>query len=199
MNLYLGTLLERKGNNITLIRLIAAISVIYGHASVITGDGKVDFFLKYVGYKFIGGVAVDVFFVLSGFLICASILNGKGVKYYIVSRVLRIFPALIVCVGLTSLVLGPLLTKQEDYWGASVWKYFWVNSTAYKTEYFLPGVFQSLNDQAVNGSLWSLPVEVRMYVLVLIVYLLGWLSSRSFFNFAFEGNPIQANSPFMKR
>jgi peptidoglycan/LPS O-acetylase OafA/YrhL len=167
------------------MRLLAAMSVIYGHASVITGDGIPDIFLEFVGYKFIGGVAVDVFFVLSGFLICASVMNGKGVRYYLVSRFLRIFPALIVCVGISVLVLGPLLSKGEGYWGAQVWNYFLYNATAFRTEYFLPGVFENLNDHAVNGSLWSLPVEVRLYGFVLFIYLTGLLSSRVAFNFVF--------------
>ena len=72
------------------MRLIAALAVIYGHASAVTGKGPADIFLQWVGYKFIGGVAVDVFFVISGYLITQSALSKNGLIYYCASRILRI-------------------------------------------------------------------------------------------------------------
>lgn len=121
----LGMLFKRKSNNLNLIRLLAAFSVIYGHASAITGHGPADIFLQVVGFKFIGGVAVDAFFVISGFLITASAASNNGIKYYLASRVLRIYPALIVCVSVTVLVVGPLLTTSSSYWSVSeTWSYF---------------------------------------------------------------------------
>jgi peptidoglycan/LPS O-acetylase OafA/YrhL len=179
----LGDCLKEKQNNFNIIRLVAALSVIYGHADAVTGRGPADIFLQYVGFKFIGGVAVDVFFVVSGFLVAASALSGNGILYYLKSRLLRIYPALFVCVGLTVLLLGPALTVSADYWRApETWRFLWVNASAYGTEYFLPGVFQGMHDKAVNGSLWSLAVEVKMYWIVLALYVLGILKSRSLFN-----------------
>jgi len=58
-----------RGNNFNLIRLIAALFVIYGHTAAVTGNGPNDIYLQYVGNKFIGGLAVDIFFIISGFFI----------------------------------------------------------------------------------------------------------------------------------
>ena len=48
-----------------------------------------------------GAVAVDLFFVISGFLIAAS-LQRNSVRNYLQARALRILPALVTCVGSVS-------------------------------------------------------------------------------------------------
>lgn len=148
--------------------------------------GLLIFFLQLVGFKFIGGVAVDAFFVISGFLITASAASNKGLKYYLASRVLRIYPALIVCICLTVFIIGSLLTSASAYWSSSeTWTYFWKNITLANTVYNLPGVFEGLHSNAVNGSLWSLYVEVRLYAIIALVSLMGILGNRSLYNFLF--------------
>lgn len=182
----LGFYFEQRVNNFNLMRLLAAFAVIYGHASAVTGKGPADLFLQVVGYKFIGGVAVDVFFIISGFLITASAVGRKGLLYYVLSRGLRIYPALIVCMVFTVFVMGAALSESSGYWLSSqTWQYFWRNITLYGTEYFLPGVFVELHEKAVNGSLWSLPVEVRLYFIVFLLALVGVLKSRTVFNLIF--------------
>lgn len=182
----LGTIFDARNNSMNIMRLLAALAVIYGHASAVTGRGPGDIFLQFVGYKFIGGVAVDVFFVLSGFLITASAMSGKGVRYFLASRLLRIYPALIVCISGSVFLLGPLMTASDAYWqSAGTWQYLIGNATAYRTEYFLPGVFTELHDRAINGSLWSLHVEVILYAMVSIGFVVGIFSSRGVFNTLF--------------
>lgn len=182
----LGELFKNESNNLNLIRLLAALAVIYGHASAITGKGPADFFLEWVGYKFIGGVAVDVFFVISGYLITQSALSKNGLIYYSASRVLRIYPGLILCVMFTVFVLGFGLTTDANYFSSKeVWNYLLTNISAFNTVYFLPGVFDGLHDKAINGSLWSLVVEVRLYIVVLLLAILGVLKNRTLFNFLF--------------
>lgn len=177
--------LMKQDNNFNLIRLIAAFLVIYGHASAITGHGPADLFLQYVGFKFIGGVAVDIFFYISGFLITASALNSKGLKYYIASRVLRIYPALIICI-IFMILLGYIFTNDQNYLvNISTWKYFIINASAIDVEYFLPGVFESLQQKGINGSLWSLSVEVKLYIVVLIAAFLKILKNKILFNTIF--------------
>jgi len=151
----IGEAFEEKRNNFHLIRLLAALAVIYGHAYAVTASPGGDLFLQWVGFKFIGGVAVDIFFVISGFLITGSLERSSAWRY-IWARCLRIFPALFVAVTLSVVVLGPLFTNDPGYWSnPQTWKYWWSNALMWRTEYFLPGVFQSNPDAAVNGSLWA--------------------------------------------
>ena len=80
--------------------------MIYGHAWAITGTPGGDLLARATQVKFAGAIAVDMFFVISGFLIAAS-LQRNTVRGYLASRALRILPALVVCVALTVFVLGP--------------------------------------------------------------------------------------------
>lgn len=161
-------------NNFNLIRLLAAWAVIYGHAYPLTGTPGPDLVQLLVGLKFAGGVAVDVFFLASGLLIAAS-LERNRLPAFLAARALRILPALVVCVALCTFALGPLVTTAADYWRhPQTWKYFLANAQLLReTQYFLPGVFETLPDRAVNGSLWSLPIEGKLY---LVMAFLGLLS-----------------------
>lgn len=167
-------------NNFTLIRLVAAWLVIHGHAWAITGTPGGDFIARLTGFKFAGALAVDAFFLISGFLIAAS-LQRNDVRGYLASRALRILPALVVCVALCVFVLGPLLTTDDGYWrDPRTWHYLWSNGTLWSTRYDLPGVFDSLPRNAVNGSLWTLPIEARLYLALLLTSMCGLLSPRRY-------------------
>ncbi|RBL68119.1 acyltransferase [Pseudomonas sp. MWU13-2625] len=176
-----------KNNNLTFIRLVAALSVIYGHTSAIVAGAPADWVAVTTGYAFIGGVAVDLFFLISGFLVTASIMNG-GVKNYVIARALRIYPALWVNLILVTFVLGSIVTtlSVSDYLTrGETWSYFKGLAFTFRGGFFLPGVFTTNHDQAVNGSIWSVLYEVWLYVVVLFFYILGLMRSRAVFNTLF--------------
>ncbi|NWB95183.1 hypothetical protein HX882_04655 [Pseudomonas gingeri] len=73
----LADLFVGKNNNLTFIRLMAALSVFYGHTPAIVVGVPADLVTKTTGYAYIDGVAIDLFFLISAFLVTASILcNG---------------------------------------------------------------------------------------------------------------------------
>ncbi|TXH77946.1 MAG: acyltransferase [Lysobacteraceae bacterium] len=167
-------------NNFNLMRLVAAWMVIYGHAGAVTGAPGADLITQLTKFRFAGGVAVDVFFVISGFLIAAS-LERNSVRDYLISRGLRIMPALLVCVLLSALVMGPLLTTSSDYWRhGEVWRYVALNGSLWTNAYSLPGVFETLPRTAINGSLWTLPIEAKLYLALLVAWLAGVLTPRRY-------------------
>ena len=175
----LGAAWASGHNHFNPLRLVAAWLVIYGHAWAITGTPGGDLLARATQVKFAGAIAVDVFFVVSGFLIAAS-LQRNTVRGYLASRALRIVPALVVCVLLTVCVLGPWMTTAPDYWSAQTWRYLWSNATLWRAEFHLPGVFDTLPQTAVNGSLWTLPVEARLYLLLLGAALVGVLTAKRY-------------------
>ncbi|WP_431323488.1 acyltransferase family protein [Rhizobium sp. YTU87027] len=178
----LAALFGGRQNNLNLMRLLAALAVIYGHTSAVTGKAPPDLFLQLVGFKFLGGVAVDVFFVLSGFLITASALKSTMTQF-VLSRVLRIYPALVVCMVVTVFVIGGIFTTDNSYYSnGSTWRYFLTNATGTGTEYYLPGVFDNLHDKAVNGSIWSIVLELRLYASVFVLMYVGVLLRKNAFN-----------------
>jgi peptidoglycan/LPS O-acetylase OafA/YrhL len=177
---------SRGENNLNLIRLLAALSVIYGHSYFITKTPGSDLLLATVGQRFIGGVAVDVFFVISGFLVTASALNRKNVFSFLLARGLRIYPALIVCVCLTVFVLGPIISTSPVYWSQETLNYLLYNcSLVINYTLYLPGVFENLPDKSINGPIWSILIELRLYVATAFLYMVGVLSRRRLFNFLY--------------
>lgn len=175
MSTNIGDAWRNGRNNFNLIRLIAAWLVIYSHAWAITGTAGNDHLAQLTLTKSAGAFAVDVFFAISGFLVAAS-FERNGWRDFLVARALRIYPALIVCIALTAFILGPALTTDAQYWrDATTWRYLWANATLWRAEFWLPGVFDAMPRTAVNGSLWTLPIEGRLYLALLIAGALGML------------------------
>ena len=176
----------RGENNFNLIRLLAALCVIYGHSYYITKTPGNDLLLATVGHRFIGGVAVDVFFMISGFLVTASVLNRKNIFQFLLARGLRIYPALIVCMCLTVFVLGPIVSNSPTYWSYETFYYLLYNCSLFINYLlYLPGVFDNLPDKAINGPIWTILIELRLYVVTAFLHILGIISRRRFFNFLY--------------
>ena len=153
---------SRPTNAFDLLRIVAAIMVLWGHAYSLTGGHPPGWFGNAVGT-----IGVKIFFVTSGLLITRSWLADPRPLAYAIRRVLRIMPALILLVLLTVLVLGPVSTSLplRDYMLAESTRLYLWNMALYPV-YSLPGVFLgNTYPAAVNGSLWSLPAEVLMYIL----------------------------------
>lgn len=169
---------DARENNFNLLRVLAAFAVLYSHSYALTdGKGLTEPFRAFLGMS-LGGLAVDVFFVVSGFLVCSSLLRRQSTWDFIKGRSYRIFPALIVMVVLTVLLLGPLLTSlslMEYLVHRDTFKYFYKNTTLIGgVTYKLPGVFEvNPYPQAVNGSLWTLPEELRMYASLLGLWMVA--------------------------
>jgi peptidoglycan/LPS O-acetylase OafA/YrhL len=161
-------------NNFTLLRLFAATLVILAHAYPLTGSSDVDWFEQFTGRTF-GWAAVSVFFVISGYLITQSLMRNPSLLRFARARALRIFPGLIVCVLLTTVLLGVFVSNDDQFFARFQTAFYVVgNATLMKVNYVLPGVFASNPyPDAVNGSLWTLPIEVACYVGAAILFTLA--------------------------
>ena len=179
-------------NNLGTIRFLAAFGVLFGHTYnlAIGKHGPLDpvsALIHKVSPFYVGlpGVAVAAFFVISGYLVTKSMVERDNLWEYTEARVLRIYPALIVAV-IFCIFVGALVTTlplQQYFTHKGVWNFFVHNSSLFGLHYRLPGVFMSNPWQGgVNGSLWTLPIELAMYILVALAYLLGFLRNRVSFN-----------------
>ena len=169
-----------RDNNFNLVRFLAAFTVLWSHSYALTVGPGAEPWVRWIGYT-PAGIAVDAFFITSGFLVTASLLRLDDFKAFVRARALRIFPALIACVALSVFVLGPMVTTSTGYWSsAETWRYLWSNATLWRAEYALPGVFDTLPRTAVNGSLWTLPIEVRLYLALLVASLCGVLTAKRY-------------------
>src|ERR1700733_4671672 len=79
-----------RDNNFTLLRLLAALTVIMFHSWSALGIGGRDFAYDYVGRE-IAEMALDMLFVTSGFLVTASLFNRGDLTHFLWARALRLF------------------------------------------------------------------------------------------------------------
>lgn len=176
--MYLNNIFNNRDNNLNLIRLIAAILVIFSHAFALNGKHDI---LSLQQWSF-GTLAVSVFFFISGILIANSFENSKNIFEYVFARMIRIIPAYFVVIILSVFVLGPIFTTLEikDYFSNYQTYQYLKNLFFFPLYWELSGVFQS-NEyyQAINGSLWTLPLEVLCYIYVLIIGFFSFLRSKS--------------------
>lgn len=162
-----------RHNNINFIRFIAASAVIYGHMAHIMGVP-----VPVLCGQAISSLAVQIFFVLSGYLITQSYLRDGHPFRYLVRRIFRIFPGLIFVVLVTTFLFGPLLSVLSPYeymTNPSTWRY--LLNCLLNPQYALPGVFTDIPyANVMNESLWTLPVEFAMYLFMPLALIpLRWL------------------------
>lgn len=177
-------LLVKDNNNLDIFRLIAAFMVIYGHAFAIAPQaGKFDLISLWIGFGYSGSLAVIIFFFISGLVVANSLMEKKSVIHFLISRVFRIFPALILVVLGSGFFIGPLVTNlgvSEYLSNHLLYKYI-VGNILLDTSYALPGVFENNKyPSVVNGSLWTLPYEMAAYLGLVAIFMLGGFRSKIF-------------------
>lgn len=179
----LSDTIRSRDNNFNLVRLIAAWAVIVTHSYNLCGIPR-DPFTNLLG-RGLSHLAVDVFFFVSGLLVTRSLLERNSLLFFLSSRFLRIFPGLIAAILFCALIVGPIYTKLNlsDYFlHADVYSFIFNNIFLFDgvIQYGLPGVFTNNSyPTAVNGSLWTLPWELYMYISLVGFGILGLLRHRS--------------------
>ena len=153
---------SRPINLFDLLRVLGALMVMWGHAHSLTGFPPPGWF-----GNAIGTLGVKLFFVISGLLITRSWMADPRPWAFAQRRILRIMPGLILVTVVAAFLLGPLVTtlSLHEYLTSSGARLYLRNTLLFPV-YSLPGVFaDNPYPSAVNGSLWSLPAEVLMYIL----------------------------------
>ena len=162
-----------RGNNFDALRLLAATSVIFSHAFLLaTGrqDGE-PLMLLTGGQTILGVVGVFVFFVISGYLVTESWARAPSLPRFAVKRALRIYPGLAACILVLTFGLGPLVSTlplAEYLSSYGTYDFLGANLLLHTDHNSLPGVWFTGRElgHILDGPLWSLPVEVAMYVMV---------------------------------
>lgn len=161
-----------RANSLNLFRLIFAATVLIAHSFYTTGNGQG----PHIRGENLGGWAVAGFFVVSGFLITRSRLRTSAAEY-LLHRIVRIFPAFLVCLTVTAAVFGPvaMLVQYGSLTGylttpVTPLQFVWSNITLYMNHYSIGRTLNGLPYPAVwNGSLWTLYYEFLCYILVWVL------------------------------
>ncbi len=155
-------------NNFDFVRLFAAFQVAFLH-SFLNMEIEPSFHIKALFKIFSMFPGVPIFFFISGFLICRSYENNSTVGKYFRNRVLRIYPALVTCVSVSFLLIwisGYLSTVQASPAGLSA--LFLAKTTV--LQFYNPEFMRQYGDGVLNGSLWTITVELQFYIMVPVMY-----------------------------
>jgi peptidoglycan/LPS O-acetylase OafA/YrhL len=170
---------SRSQNNFNILRFLAASLVILSHGIELpSGLAARDWAHHLTGQPF-SWYAVNLFFVLSGYLIYGSWDAKPSIVAFTKARCLRILPGLFVMLILCVVILGSIFSTihfAQFISSEPTLRYFVGCLSIIFTQMELPGVFESNPLRAVNGSLWTLRYEIVCYATVASLGVLGLLA-----------------------
>jgi peptidoglycan/LPS O-acetylase OafA/YrhL len=155
-------------NNFDLLRMVFAVMVMIFHTGVLSGARELAWMERYISPTF----AVQAFFFVSGFLVTMSYEKSSSLRSYGEKRLRRIAPAYAFLVISAAIFLAPLSTLpwREYFAAAELKRYVFFNLILSNfSQPSLPGVFVGHVDRAIDGSLWTIKVEVAFYCAVPIL------------------------------
>ena len=173
-------------NNVDFTRFALAVFVVFTH-SYFVFYGPVIFFQKEPLWLLtnhqltFGTLAVNFFFIISGFLVLQSLLRSKNYFSFLKKRVLRIYPAFIVVYFFCAFIVAPLgngtpshpFQNFSSYWSQINVGYL-VHTCIYLKSPLLPETFKTvLCPYELNTSIWTIPFEFSCYIILLCLGILG--------------------------
>jgi peptidoglycan/LPS O-acetylase OafA/YrhL len=186
---------DPRQNAFNFLRLVLALLVIVGHCFALGGFGLERPFPALTGGQYsLGTLSVGMFFLLSGFLISRSASGELSVGRFIWHRFLRIFPGYWACLLVTAFVFAPIFCAIEhgsffDVFAAAnhtPQSYVLDNATMFSPRGFSMKSVMAVSSGhivgllghnpipwIVNGSLWSLPVELMCYAAIAVLASIG--------------------------
>ena len=151
----------QKINRLQSLRAIAAILVVWAHAIDIAANRKLSAWQVEFGHlQNFGAVGVDIFFVISGFIVSISAGKSSSPSDFLIRRAIRVWP-------LYALATLVMFTISPDEWGNTArlgWSLVFVQE---------PGVRTAMPTHPLG---WSLFFEVFFYLLLAVSML--WRSAR---------------------
>ncbi|MCK5360281.1 MAG: acyltransferase [Gammaproteobacteria bacterium] len=184
MNVQLSTIAASRDNNFNLLRFCAATGVFISHTFLISKGLKGP-------AAVLGFISVNIFFIISGYLVTKSLVYRRNMYSFVQARILRIYPALILAVLFSTFVVGTAFTElpiKEYLLHSKTYEYIFKNIFLLIPEIpeMLPGVFVSTpGSSIVNAPLWTLPYELKMYIILgliggLLLFKQGQMSKKIF-------------------
>lgn len=164
------SVLNNHNNNFGFLRLLFASLVIVSHSAEILDQNRSRELLTQIfGTISFGELAVDAFFLISGYLILKSYLSSNTSKSYFSKRVVRIYPGFIVASLFCIFILIPV--SNEFHLLVNTGFEGWQN-TIIKLLTLQTPVVENTKYASLNGSMWTIRLEFVCYLCIPLVYLI---------------------------
>jgi len=181
-----------QGNNLDFLRLVFAVTVIFSHSYPLclgmqtetygAGSSVTEPMLRFShGQTTLGTVAVDAFFIISGFLIANSFLRSRSLLTYFRKRIARIYPGFIVCMLVLAFVVTPIAGGAFAYQGLSDRLADFIGRTSLLWNINLAHSFvHNPLPNVIDGAVWTIPWEFACYIGLAAMGVAGLLHRRHF-------------------
>lgn len=147
---------KKRFTEIDALRGIAAIVVVLYHYIVFYDEKFGHIKDNYIDILSFGHYGVQLFFIISGFVIYMSVLKVKSTSDFLTKRAIRLYPTYIFAIIVTFIVVG---VSSVDTLKAGVADMF-INMTMFQDFFGIKNV---------DGVYWSLRVELTFYLLMALL------------------------------
>lgn len=164
-------------NNIGILRLLLASLVIFGHApEILDGNRSREPLTALLHSISLGELAVDGFFLISGFLITASMCSANSTPVFLWRRIRRICPGYLVAFLICMVIVAPALGV-TTHGGLRAWLRVALLLDPAPLTTVAPGTRVA----SIDGAMWSISYEFRCYLTTLLLWLCGAFRHRRIF------------------
>jgi peptidoglycan/LPS O-acetylase OafA/YrhL len=172
---------SHRSNNFDFLRFFFATLVIFSHSFDLIGGKGANPISQFTRGQIDGGsVAVDGFFIISGFLIAQSFFNSRSVFDYFKRRVLRIYPGFVAAAIISLVFFGWLgMHFSATYW-QNVEPGIFLERLPVLKQLWIPQTFHDSQWPLVNGPIWTIQYEFACYILIALLGVTGILRLRAF-------------------
>lgn len=161
-----------------LLRLFAALAVVlfhFGYANPLATPRLSEIaFPELAGFAKYGFLGVDLFFLISGFVIAAT-AQGRSAVTFAIARAGRLYPAFAVCMTLTALVIAfagmPLHQVNFTQWLANLT--MWAPKLGFK---HMDGVYWTIVLELVFYGWVALLIALGLYQRRILTIVAAWLA-----------------------
>jgi peptidoglycan/LPS O-acetylase OafA/YrhL len=116
------------------------------------------------GVRF-GGCGVQLFFVISGFVVAMTLDRCKTLREFVVRRYARLAPAMLLFSTITCVAMHVIPHAPFPERGA-----WFLSAVTFIDPVYLNRIAPNIGFQSIDGVYWSLYVEVQFYALACLVY-----------------------------
>lgn len=173
-----------RSNNLGFLRFFFATSIIFAHSFGIMGPYHDPFWRISNGQTVEVGLAINYFFVMSGFLVTASWISTPRFWVFLKKRAIRLYPAVAVMSLFVIFAIGPLSVNNVPEYLHHLSPIAYLKALVLLHVPPLPGVFTGMptpadvanaihNSPPVNGPMWSIGYQMRCYMVIAFLGMLG--------------------------